>query len=500
MIRELGVSRSVVVYALVIPLAIFIGYLLTNPLSTSTFAIIGLIVSVLLFPMMLKSHHLWLIATWNASLLVFFLPGQPNLGVAMAVLSLFISVLQRTVNRKAVFLRVPSVGGSLIFITLVVLLTSALTGGIGSQALGAETWGAKRHVGIFGAVIGYFALTAKAIPSERSTLYVALFFLSGLTAAFSDLLYLIGPSTYFMFALFPTDLAYLQAQTTLTRYTGFAWAALAAQSFMLARYGVSGLFDVRRFWRPVLFLALFAATLFGGYRSSLILMVLIILIEFFFEGLIRTRLFVVLLMAGVLLGSVFVAYVDRMPLSVQRSVSFLPLEVDHVAKADAEGTMEWRLQMWKAVIPEIPKYFLLGKGFGFSGTDLYLTQEAMRKGLYTAYEDTLISGNYHSGILTLLIPFGIFGLIGFIWFCAASLRVLYRNFNHGDKALKTVNTFLLSQFAARLIFYVVAYGQFELDLPFFAGIVALSIALNGGVKGDPAPAPVSTADLAPQTA
>jgi len=177
-----------------------------------------------------------------------------------------------------------------------------------------------------------------------------------------------------------------------------------------------------------------------------------------------------------------IAFIQDMPLSVQRSLSFLPLEVDPTARQDAASTAEWRFLMWKAVLPDVPKYLLVGKGFAFSGTDYMLTQEAVRQGMYTSYEDTLISGNYHNGILTLIIPFGLLGLMSFLWFCAAAIRALYRNYRYGSESLRLINTFLLAFFCARLIFYLSLYGQFDLDLVLFTGTVGLSVALNGGVK------------------
>src|SRR5437879_3225317 len=114
-----------------------------------------------------------------------------------------------------------------------------------------------------------------------------------------------------------------------------------------------------------------------------------------------------------------------MPLAFQRSLSFLPIKVDNLARSDAIGTLDWRFSIWKAVLPEVPKYFLLGKGYSYSGVDSYLTAEAMRRGLYTPYESTLIDGNYHNGFLTLAIPFSILGVLVFLWFCWSALRVLY---------------------------------------------------------------------------
>jgi hypothetical protein len=156
-----------------------------------------------------------------------------------------------------------------------------------------------------------------------------------------------------------------------------------------------------------------------------------------------------------------------------------------VARHDAVSTLDWRVQIWKTVVPDVPKYLFLGKGYGFSGTDYYLTQEAVRRGLYVAYEDTLVSGNYHNGILTLLIPFGIFGLLTFLFFCWCSLRLLHRNYSYGDPQFKMINTFMLSYFVTRLLFYLIFYGQFEIDLMVFTGVVGFSVALNGGVCSKP---------------
>jgi hypothetical protein len=141
--------------------------------------------------------------------------------------------------------------------------------------------------------------------------------------------------------------------------------------------------------------------------------------------------------------------------------------------------------MWQVVVPQIPQYLLLGKGFAFDGTDYYLTQQAAKRGVLSSYEGTLISGNYHQGILTLLIPFGIWGLLAFACFCAGAIRVLFLNYRYGPDDLNRLNTFLLAYFVGRLIFYVVFYGQFDLDLFLFVGVVALSIAINRGVAQRP---------------
>jgi hypothetical protein len=308
--------------------------------------------------------------------------------------------------------------------------------------------------------------------------------LSGVTAAFSDLFYAAGPSFYFLYAFFPAMMAGSQilTQDTLLRLSGVGLAAQGVSFFMLARYGIRGLFDLTRPWRIALFLLVNACSLFGGYRSMLIISLLVFLIQFYLEGLFKSRYFLLLLLASSLLGCGLAVVSEKLPLSVQRSLSFLPLRLNPMAKMDAESTLQWRLDIWKTVYPEIPKHLFLGKGFAYSGTDSYLATEAMRRGIARGVDEaTLIGGYYHQGILTTVIPLGIWGLLLFGWFCWSALRVLARNYHYGRESLRVINTFLLSMFICRLVFFIFFYGQFDQDLYVFTGIIGLSIALNGGV-------------------
>jgi hypothetical protein len=477
--------RALLIYVLVLPLAILVGYMMATPTDTSSFGFVLLAFSTISIPLMLKRHHFLLVLAWNASVIVFFLPGQPELGMVLAFLSLGIALVTRTLSRERAFLSVPSVSVPLVLIIMVVLVTAKLTGGIGGRVFGAETWGAKRYLSVFGAIAGYFALIAQSVPKEKATNYLSAFLLGGVTAIVSDLIFMAGPPFYFLFVLFPSDTASMQAltQDVLMRLTGVSYACIWTYYFLLARFGIQGILDLRAPWRILLLLGVLVGTFFGGYRGLVILIAMVLFFQFFFEGIHRTRLGPILIFATVIgmLGTVSV--IDRLPLSIQRAFSFLPIQnIDPAARADALATLDWRLSMWKLVLPEVPKYLFIGKGYAFNGTDYYLTQESMRRGLYPAYEDTLISGNYHNGILTLLIPVGIFGFVAFLWFCGSSVWVLMRNYRYGDPDLRLVNTFLVSYFCARLSYYFIFYGQFELDLPQFTGIVGLSIVLNQGVR------------------
>jgi len=483
MSNDLRLPTNLLIFGLCVPLALLLGFMLATPTSSGAFLFVTATFLLLFLPVLLRWHHFLLICTWNSALLMFFLPGLPSLGITLGFVSLLFSVVTRTLSHGKQFVGTRSLSLSLLFLAAVVIITAQCTGGIGGRVFGSETWGAKRYLGTLGAIAGYFALAAQTIPRERAMLCMSLFFLSGVTTIVSDLAYAAGPGFYFLFAFFPSELASLQAHTgsTLERFSGIAWAAVAAVYFMIMRFGIQGLVELRKFWRLLAFVGLVGLSMIGGYRSAVLLIVLLLVIEFYLEGLFRTRLFPALLIAGTITMVLLVCFIDRLPISVQRSLSILPVQIDPIARSDARGTLDWRLEMWKTLLPDVPKYLFLGKGFAFSGTDLILTTEAIHRGYYPEYESALVGGNYHNGILTILIPFGIWGMIGFVWFCCAALRVLYRNFKFGDPSLARINTFLYAYFLMRIVFFVVFYGQFDLDFMLFTGTVGLSLSINGGV-------------------
>jgi hypothetical protein len=103
------------------------------------------------------------------------------------------------------------------------------------------------------------------------------------------------------------------------------------------------------------------------------------------------------------------------------------------------------------------------------------------KGQREAGESAQLAGDYHNGPLSVIIPFGAFGLAAVIWFWVASWRLLLHNCRHGPPELKVINTFLLAMFVTRIVQFIVIFGALATDLAYFVGIVGMSVALNGGL-------------------
>jgi hypothetical protein len=483
-----SLPKSLFLFVFCVPLAIIMGVMLATPLDRTTFGLMLGGFLLLLTPFFLTSHHTFLILSWNAYVNAFFLPGKPHIWMLTTLISLVFLGLIMTLNRgKMKLLYVPGVAWPLLMLGVVTFVTCQTSGGFGGQALGSEIYGGKRYGYIWLAIVGYFVFSALPIEPSKRQFLAGGFFLSSITAAVSNLAFMLGESFYFLFMLFPVEWAITQAasETMLgfSRVGGFGPASLAVVSYLLLRYGIRGTFSIRYPWRIVVLLAALVAGLYSGFRSTLAFASMLFLFQFFAEGLHKTKYLVLFTIGLALAGILVLPVANRLPLSVQRCLTLIPLDLglDRAAIETARGSTDWRVEMWRAIIPDIPKYLLVGKGYAIDPKDMYFAQTHISLRAIAPYESALVAGDYHSGPLTLIIPFGIWGVLGFGWFLVAAIRVLWRNFKYGDPEIKNINTFLFVAFLAQLGFYLFVFGAFYMDLARFVGIVSLSICVNHGV-------------------
>lgn len=486
--------RSLMIFAALVPLALLVGLMLANPEDKTTILFVGGMFFVLMIPTLLKHHHLALLLSWSAFVNAFFLPGQPPLWMLMTAISLFFSILAKAMNRNQVSFLTPfNVALPLVLFGLVVMVTANLTGGVGMRSVGSDVYGGKRYFFIWGAIVGFFALTARPLPAAQVKTMSALFFLTGITAIVSNLAFALGPGFYFLYFLFPAEWAVSQAYAQfnpegaggIMRLGGLSPACMAVVSYCLIRYGIKGILDFSKWWRAAIFAGAVFAGLFSGFRAYLVVLGLVLIIQFVLEGLHRTKWMPMSVMAGILFMAAVLPFSERLPLSAQRAISFLPVKIDPAARYDAQGSWEWRINMWETLVGEIPKYFWIGKGYAIDPMDLMLTDEAVRRGQAESYETALVAGDYHSGPLSVLLPFGIFGTLTFLWFLVAATKTLWLNYRNGNPEYFTINCFLLASMIAKLIFYFFVFGAVNSDLAIFVGLVGLSIVVNRGVRTRP---------------
>jgi hypothetical protein len=480
--------RAVVIYAVVVPVALLLGFMLSTPMSYQSLGTVGLVLAVVASPLILTWHRPLLYLAWNMNAVLLFLPGGLPLWMAVAALSLTICLVQRALVSDVPFISAPLVVAPMLFLLAVVFMTQELTGGFGLRIFGSASVGGRGYLMIYAAAAGFFAMIAYRIPRHKAMFFTALFLLGSLTNVISSTADLLPSKLYFIYYIFPLEslpttmtIQDLTAPESITRKTGLAFASAALFSFLLARYGVKEMLSGTKIWRFLLLSAAFVATMFGGYRINIAYNIVIFLLVFYLEGLLRSRYTVILSVVALVAAMIVIPMAPRLPMAFQRALSFLPIEVDPEARAQAEGSTEWRVQMWRTLLPDVPRYLWLGKGIGISAADNELAQQLERTHRFSVDDPAAAVGNFHNGPLSALIFFGIWGMIAWIWFAAAGLRAIYLNFRYGDEALKKINTFLLAVAITKYFMFFVIFGDIRSDFLYWAGLLGLSLSINHGI-------------------
>src|SRR5207249_6111641 len=97
-------------------------------------------------------------------------------------------------------------------------------------------------------------------------------------------------------------------------------------------------------------------------------------------------------------GLLVLPRVENLPIMVQRALSFLPVvPVSPVAREGAQASTEWRVEMWKEALPQVPKYLIKGKGYVIDPSDLFMAEVAAFHGFGIQAAGALVAGDYHNG-------------------------------------------------------------------------------------------------------
>jgi hypothetical protein len=288
----------------------------------------------------------------------------------------------------------------------------------------------------------------------------------------------------------PTSVSGDPFEIGLTRLAGVAFAATGVYCWLLAVYGFRGVLFGGKLWRPVLLALTFALTLLGGFRLMLFGNTFIFGMLFFLERLHRTKLLLVFALAATLGAVAVVPLARHLPFTFQRALAVLPLDISPDARQSADDSTQWRIDMWKALLPQIPQHLLLGKGYAISIEDFQMMGRDTGFRVVDASQQGLaLASDFHNGPISVILPFGIWGVIVFLWLVIAGTWAMYCNYRHGDESLRTVNTFLWVSCLLYIVRFFFLYGTLSTDMMYLAAMVGLSVAVNGGVRRS-APQPV----------
>ncbi|WP_035610991.1 hypothetical protein [Haloferula sp. BvORR071] len=108
-----------------------------------------------------------------------------------------------------------------------------------------------------------------------------------------------------------------------------------------------------------------------------------------------------------------------LPFGVQRVLSVLPVDVTAAARADAENSTEWRIEMWKLALTtdRYIKNKTLGDGFGFSSAEMKAVLDAAQgfgDDFGSVQDQMLAQGSYHGFHVETIRFTGVVGLLAAI--------------------------------------------------------------------------------------
>ena len=90
----------------------------------------------------------------------------------------------------------------------------------------------------------------------------------------------------------------------------------------------------------------------------------------------------------------------------------------------------------------------------------------------------MLTGEYHNGPLSVVIPFGVWGVAAFLWFLVAGARRLHSHYRNSDPEMVNINRFLFALFLVRIVFFIFLIGSLYSGLVEFVFLVGLGEALN----------------------
>lgn len=339
-----------------------------------------------------------------------------DISVAIAATGFLIFYALKLLRAKPVF----DLLDFFVFLNVAYVATVYVRNPVGVDWLGSAMVGGRPYFDIFIAFLAFSVL--KRVPIDlRKVRLLPLFELVGSAfVSVGNLITLIWPSMATRLGMIYSTFAppeYESGQVPTEDEIG--------RRPMLGVVGVKGMQVLASYFTPFSFLFprhllrfLGAATftvcvLLSGFRSGVLTVFVYLGLSSYFRKR-KQDIAVFVLIASVVVGIAAIGNgrFFRLPMAAQRALSFLPGDWDYEAVQDAEGSSQWRYDMWKMVLFE-DKWIRnkwLGDGFGFTRYELSIMQSQSGYLNGVGQEAFLIVGTYHSGPLSSIRYGGLVGL------------------------------------------------------------------------------------------
>lgn len=316
----------------------------------------------------------------------------------------------------------------LIYVNLAYLAIVFARNPVGFWAMQSSMVGGRPYFEIGLAFCAFMILSRVQITDFIAKIFPMFFVIPAWCVAILDVIGRIVPQTSYALNSFYSGVgsrgvtSAFQQEEKLgeTRMTGMLGAGLSSVLNLCAKYNPITMLSPLYPGRMILLTAAFGAIFLSGYRSALLFAMVALLLSSLFRNRLRD-----LWIAGSVAMLTVVALIAmqgsliQLPKTMQRALSWLPGDWDQEVVADAQGSSEWRFEMWAWAWSDdrILRDRTWGQGFGLSIDDMNLIASSLIAGEGggsrlggSDRENFMITGSFHSGPLSTIKYIGVVGL------------------------------------------------------------------------------------------
>lgn len=415
---------------------------------------------------------------WSGKLLILPLPFSVRDIIVMTVAGMFFVFKAVKLNRRK-----PKIEAVDIWLAVMMayLIVTYIRNPAGSAATDSERVGGRPYLNTMIAMFSYWVLIRARCSLWQARRLPLWIFLStaivGMTAFISQKIAVIGSILGQYYSDFTPPVPGLmdlnvQADGGMERTVAASAASGVGMKALCSYYRPMTLLNPFHIFRFLGFLAILGGIFAAGFRSGFIGAGLIFLLSSYF----RKGWGEVLKLVGATIPIIFILVliqgrVVELPLTMQRTLAFLPGQWSYVATDDAEGSITWRTQMWRLVLTS-NKYIdnkVWGDGFGLSRVQLRAIEATMAYGMMSneqTQETAMLTGNLHSGPLSAIRTVGYVGGIIFYGLMIQMAIVAWRLLRRAiGTPFQVLAYFVCMQAILTPIGYTLIYGQFDFALP-----------------------------------
>jgi hypothetical protein len=484
----------ILVTGLGILFALFAGNYVADEDYTPIAVVLGFLVVVTMIFGVGQSIYALIPICWGLTgkISVLPLPFDVRQLVIMLACGLFIpAIIFKSKMRKTSFERIDL----WVWINLIYIATTFFRNPVGVAAIGGSARvGGKPYVDVILGLMAYLMLSRFRIsPKFASALPLYIVLVSAFTA-FAGGVAMLVPSVGSVLGKFYSaflDTSYyaggdaVQAVVGETRLGFLTGLGSSLILFCISSVNPIQLIRIYNLKLLIFYCSGYILILLGGFRNGIIAAVLQTAVAIFirdrFVGIVKF-LFLTFIIA---VGGILLSYSPvNIPFTFQRALCFLPGNWDETAKSDAQGSSEWRFEMWKMALTS-DKYIkskFLGDGFGFlredfeRGVDMMYGRARLAVG-EVEQEQFMLGGDFHSGPVSSI---RFVGYVGLALFLVLLMQSVSCGTNLIRKAIgspfEKISLFIVVPLIVYPLFFVFVFGDYRtaiVDVLYFVGMMKL---------------------------